>query len=270
MVDGTQRRGCHPAALAALAVIVVIGASPAAAQAGRGYRPDSSTRRANGQPPRTILALGDVSTDSYQHESISHALSVIEDLGLRAALYETQIRTDTQLVTKGAIAAATGTLTFYRNLDDFDAVLLFVSGEPALTPQQKEDLISFVREGKGLVAIHSSIAAFRSWPEYARMIGGLGVETPAAPEDRDIVVTAPGVAAMSLFPASFRVRDRIVPVELAEGARVLARSARIPVMWTRTFGKGRVFVSQLGHTDVVFDRKDVQHMLLEAIRWVMK
>jgi uncharacterized protein len=270
MVDGTHRRGCHPAALAALAAIVVTGVSPVASQPGRGYRPDSSIRRASGQPTRTILALGDVSTDSYQHESISHALSVIDDLGLRAGLYETQIRTDTQLVTKAAIAAATGTLTFYRNLDDVDAVVLFVSGEPALTPPQKEDLLSFVREGKGLVAIHSSIAAFRSWPEYAGMIGGQAVETPGAPEEWSIAVTEPGVAAMSLFPASFRVRDRILPVKLAEDARVLARSGKTPVAWTKTYGKGRVFVSQLGHTDTVFDRKDVQHMLLEAIRWVMK
>ena len=73
------------------------------------------------------------------------------------------IRTDLQLVTKGAIAAATGTLTYYKNLNDFDAVVWFASGEPALTVQQKQDLLSFVRDGKGLVVIHSGLATSRAW-----------------------------------------------------------------------------------------------------------
>jgi type 1 glutamine amidotransferase len=30
-----------------------------------------------------------------------------------------------------------------------------------------------------------------------------------------------------------------------------------------------VFVSQLGHEDAVWDRRDVQNMYLEAIRWAI-
>jgi len=177
-------------------------------------RPDTSTRRLSGEPPRAILAIGDVSTDSWQHDSVSHALATIEGLGLRAGLYDTSIRTDTQLITKGAIDADTGTLTFYKNLDDFDAVLLFVSGEPRLSTQQKADLLSFVRDGKGLVAIHSTIGAFPSWPEFAEMLGGRAIESRAEVEDREITVVDPGVPAMHLFPKSFHIRDNVSPVVL--------------------------------------------------------
>src|SRR5437764_4494338 len=123
MGHGTHRSRRDAAARAAIAAMLAISA------VGQ-QRPDTSTQRLHGQPEPTILALGDVSSDGYQHDSVSHALATIEGLGLRGGLFDTLIRTDTQLVTKGAIAAATGTLTFYKNLDDFDAALLFVSGEP--------------------------------------------------------------------------------------------------------------------------------------------
>src|SRR5580658_3445025 len=95
----------------------------------KSIRPDTSTERVSGQPPKLILALVDVSTPGDQHDSVSHALVTIEDLGLRTGLFDTLIRTDTQLITKQAVSTLNGTLTFYKNLLDFDAVLLFIGGE---------------------------------------------------------------------------------------------------------------------------------------------
>ena len=223
-----------------------------------------------GQPPKTILALGDESTAAYQHESLSHALSTIEEIGLRAGLFDTLIRTDPQLVTGGEIAAATGTLTFYKNLRDFDAVVLLTAGEPKLTPQQKSDLLSFVRNGKGLVAIHSAIGSFSGWPEFADMIGSQNEERTAAIEDWDIRVLDTANPLMSLLPKSFRIRDNFSPVALQKGARLLAQSVDgTPIVWTRSYGKGRVFASQIGHEDAVWDRREVQHLYLEGIRWAI-
>lgn len=238
-------------------------ASPSHPAAPPENRPDTSTHRLTGQPPKTILALGDVSTSPYQHESLSHALATIERLGLQAQLYDTLIRTDTQLVTKGAIAAATGTLTFYKNLNDFDAVLLLTAGEPRLAAQQKADLLSFVREGRGLVVAHSAIGSFRSWPEFAEMTGGGASEDPAAEKDWEVTATTPWL------PASFRIRDNFSPVAPRGNVRVVARSGGLPVAWTKTYGKGRVFVSQLGHEDSAWDLKEIQNLYLEAIRWAI-
>jgi hypothetical protein len=178
-------------------------------------RIDSSTRRTSGEPPYTILALGDVSTSERQLDAISHALSTIEELGLCAGLFSTVIRTDTQLVTKGAIVAATGTLTYYKNLDDFDAVLMFVQGNPPLGAHQKADLLSFVRSGKGLIAIDTTLSAFDSWPEFHQMLG-------------------------------------------------TGKS-----MWTRRYGRGRVFVTRLGHEEQEWDQEAFQRTILEGVRWAI-
>ena len=170
------------------------------------------------------------------------------------------------------ISTPSGTLAFYKNLLDFDALLLFTSGEPRLTAQQKADLLSFVRDdGKGLVAVHSALSSFGSWPDFADLIGGAGAEPPGESDLQDIRVLAPGVPAMRSFGPSFKNRYKFVRLDHPPGARVLARSATgIPVVWTKTYGKGRVFVSQIGHDDAVWDRKDVQNMVLEAIRWVIR
>jgi type 1 glutamine amidotransferase len=258
--DGHHRRRRNTAPGAALAVALLTGATSVVAQ-----QVDSSTRRVTGEPPHTILALGDVSTGNQQHDAISHALATVEALGLRAKLFNTVIRTDTQLVTRGAIAAATGTLTYYKNLDDFDAVLLFIEGNPPLTPQQKSDLLAFVQSGKGLVAIHSTVAAFDSWPAFRDLLGIHGY-SPLLEESMDREVA---ISRSRFFPEPFRISERLVPVTLKKNARVLGSSHGVPAVWTISYGKGRVFVSQLGHNDESWDREDVQRMVLEAARWTI-
>ena len=253
-------------------VLLPLAALLLSSQQQKSIRPDTSTERVSGQPAKLILALGDVSTAGDQHDSVSHALVTIETLGLRAGLFDTLIRTDTQLVTKQAVSTLNGTLTFYRNLLDFDAVMLFTSGEPKLTTQQKMDLLSFVRDdGKGLVVVHSAISSFGSWLAYKELIGATGIEPPGESENQDVLVLASDFPGMRLFTPSFRIRDRFfhISIEHPENTHILAKSETgVPIAWTKRYGKGRVFVSQIGHDDAVWDRKDVQGMYLEAIRWV--
>src|ERR671915_1297341 len=57
------------------------------------------------QPPRKrLLALADTHT-GYTHDSIGHALAVIDHLGRQTGVYDTYIRTDSQWVTKQPIPA---------------------------------------------------------------------------------------------------------------------------------------------------------------------
>ncbi len=42
-----------------------------------------------------------------------------------------------------------------------------------------------------------------------------------------------------------------------------------PIIWAKTYGKGRVYYNTLGHREESWDRKDVQKMYLEAIKWSM-
>ena len=132
------------------------------------------------QAPRRkrVLAWADTIT-AYQHDSITHALATMERLGRESGSFETYIRTDSQLITKHPIVfpagtgIATGEQFNVRNLNDFDAIFFFGVREIDLSPDQRADLLSFIRDdGKGFVAAHSAATAFFSWPEFGDMLGG--------------------------------------------------------------------------------------------------
>jgi type 1 glutamine amidotransferase len=43
-----------------------------------------------------------------------------------------------------------------------------------------------------------------------------------------------------------------------------------PVAWAKTYGKGRVFYSTLGHADESWDNPVLGRMYLEALRWALR
>jgi uncharacterized protein len=253
-----------------------------------GAPPQSSTAR------KHVLAWADVRS-GYQHESISHALATIERLGHESGLYDTYIRTDSQLITKRPITFKTGTgiatgeQFLVRNLDYFDAIFFFGVREIEITSAQKADLLAFVKDdGKGFVAAHSAATAFFSWPEFGEMIGGRFDEHPWNITAATVVVDDPGFPAMAGFPRmSVRVDEHYQLKDFSRArVRVLAhldpasldltrplvhrKDADFPAAWVQEFGRGRVFYSTLGHAVDSWDDPVLQQMYFNAIRWSLR
>ena len=78
---------------------------------------------------KKILAIGEVK--GYQHDSVSHALASFERWGKETDLWDTYIRTDTQLITKKKLEGNA------KNLDYFDAVIFYTTGELPMDDEQK-------------------------------------------------------------------------------------------------------------------------------------
>ena len=257
-----------------------------------------SSALAGGQAPRlakkNVLAWADVRA-GYQHESISHALSVVERLGYDSGAYDTYIRTDSQLVTKRPITfksgtgIATGEQFLVRDLRYFDAIFFFGVREIELTPDQRANLMSFVKEdGKGFVAAHSAATAFFSWPEFGEMLGGRFDEHPWNVTEARGTGRRRVVSGDAALPDGVRAPGRTLSAEgfLSNGVRVLARidpasvdlkaplvhrtDADFPVAWAKTHGAGRVFYSTLGHDRQTWDDPVIQRMYSEAIRWALR
>src|SRR5438093_2357338 len=75
---------------------VVWTAAPLAQRGGRGGRGDGPRPRAR----KVVLAWADTRNGIAQHESVSHALAVIEQLGYESGAYDTFIRTDSNIIAK--------------------------------------------------------------------------------------------------------------------------------------------------------------------------
>jgi type 1 glutamine amidotransferase len=238
--------------------------------------------------PKHLLAIGDV-RGGYQHDSVSHALSVIERLGRESGAYVTYIRTDSQLITKQPISVGDRKNVNAKNLDYFDAIFFMGTGEGDLTPQQKADFLSFIKvDGKGFIGAHTGDDAYFDWPEFGEMVGGYFDGHPWSVFDAPIIVEDKEFPAMKAFPPVFTIRDEIYQHKdfSREKVHVLARldaskldftkpnihrtDKDFPVAWTKTYGKGRVFYSTFGHADATWDDPRVQKMYLEAIKWAMR
>jgi uncharacterized protein len=240
-----------------------------------------------------VLAWADV-RNGYQHEAISHAMATIERLGRDSGLYDTYIRTDSQLVTKHPITFSTGTgiatgeQFLAHNLDFFDAIFFFGVREIDLTPEQKADLLSFVKDdGKGFVVAHSGSTAFFSWPEFGEMIGGRFDEHPWGITDATVVVDDPSFPAMKGFPAvSVRndehyqlkdfSRDKVRVLAHLDASKLDLKKPLVhrtdgdfPVAWARNYGKGRVFYSTLGHVVESWDDPVLQQLYFNAMKWAL-
>ncbi len=235
---------------------------------------------AHAQNRKKLLAIGQIR--GFDHDATSHGLATIWKIGQESGEWDTWIRTDTSLVTKKKQTANA------KNLDFFDAVLFYTTGELDLDDSQKADLLRFVREdGKGFIGVHSAIDTFYKWPEYGEMTGGYFDLHPWNQFQAPVVVEDPSNPIVKHFPKEFSIMDEIYQVKdfSRDRVRVLMSldASRIDlanknvkrtdkdfaVAWIRDYGKGRVFYSTFGHREDSWNRPDVQKMWLEAVKYAM-
>ena len=252
---------------------------------------DLTGRHAVGRQVREEGAAGEnaavLSRAGVDEFAADHALAVIDQLGRQSGVYDTFIRTDSQWITKQPVPLPARNA---RNLNDFDAVFLFISGEGDWSQQQKKDFVSFVKDdGKGVVGAHTGNGAFYEWAEFGEMMGGYFDNHPWGIFEGRVVVDAPDFPAMRHFGPSFTRTEEFYVLRESpysrEKVRVLAhldpapldlknpnlhrKDADFPVALARTYGKGRTFWSNFGHAADTWDDPNIQRMYLEAIKWAM-
>src|SRR5436309_11228205 len=128
--------------------------------------------RGGPRPRKAVLAWADTRNGIAQHDSVSHALAVIERLGYESGLYDTYVRTDSSIVSKHPTMSDGKPASGGPSLANVDAIFFLGHRDVQLDAQQKGDLLGFVRDdGKGFVAAHTATTAFESWPEFGELIG---------------------------------------------------------------------------------------------------
>ena len=229
-----------------------------------------------------VLVIGE--TKGFEHDSVSAAMTAIYDMGKESGLWDTMVRTDTELLTKKDLQRNG------KNLNYFDAVVFAsTTGELDMDPSQKQDFLSFIKDdGKGFVGIHAALDTFYTWPEYGEMIGGYFDQHPWMTFNAPIINEQPDFPAVRHLPKAFTKYDEIyqpkawsrsnVNVLLSLDAsklnyennpRIHRTDHDFPVAWSKMYGKGRVFYSTLGHTEEAWEDPDIRKMYFEAIKFVL-
>ncbi len=228
-----------------------------------------------------VLVIG--ATKGFEHDSISPAMAAVYDMGRESGLWDTIMRTDTELLTKKDLGRNA------KNLNYFDLIVFAsTTGELDMDDSQKADMLSFIHDdGKGFVGIHAALDTNYKWPEYGEMIGGWFNEHPWMNFNAPIINEDPDFPAVRHFPKEFVKYDEIyqakewsrdkVNVLLSldpnrldyNNPRVHRSDHDFAVAWSKMYGKGRVFYSTLGHTEEAWEDPDIRKMYFEAIRWAL-
>jgi uncharacterized protein len=157
-----------------------------------------------------------------------------------------------------------------ENLARYDGLVIYAN-HTTITPRQEQALLSFVENGKGLIALHCASYCFLNSPKYISLVGGQ-FQSHKTGVFRTRIVDAkhPAMKGVQEFEAwdetyvHHRLMDdrHILMVREEEGKRE-------PWTWVRKQGKGRVFYTASGHDERVFRNPEYHRLVIQGIRWAV-
>jgi type 1 glutamine amidotransferase/HEAT repeat protein len=232
---------------------------------------DALPKKATVKPAKKRKLLVFSLATGFKHDSIPYGEKAFELMGNATGAYEPTLSTDMAVFEPSS-------------LKQFDAILMNnTTGELFTTPTLQQSLMDFVKNGKGIVGIHSASDCCYSWPSYGEMIGGYFSGHPWTSDCKvSIKIDEPTHPLAKVFGgAGFDITDEIyqfrdpysrhklrVLTSLDVTKTDMTRKGinrtddDFAVSWVKPFGKGRVFYCSLGHNKhIYYDAKVLQHYL---------
>jgi hypothetical protein len=144
----------------------------------------------------------------------------------------------------------------------------------SITREQLTPLLDAIRSGVGIAGCHGGMCdAFRNETEYQFMTGGQWVAHPGN-DGRHYVVNITEDNAITQGIQDFEVRSEKYYMHVDPAIRVSATTTFedyndtiMPVIWTKTYGAGRVFYNSLGHQANIIAIPDVLKIMARGMRW---
>ena len=148
--------------------------------------------------------------------------------------------------------------------------------------EEVANLTAAVEGGVGLAGYHGGMAdAFRDSVDYQFMVGGQWVAHPGGIIDYRVDVERPEDPVMAGIE-SFPYRSEQYYMHVDPSNEVLATTTfsgehaswiagvKMPVVWKRRHGKGRVFYSSLGHVSAEFEVPQMRTILRRGMNWAAR
>jgi type 1 glutamine amidotransferase len=171
-----------------------------------------------------------------------------------------------------------GMLDSAASLGRYDLVLLHMynAKTPTLSTGAKENLASFVKDGKGLVISHLSSASFKEWEEFPKLCGrywvmGKSGHGPRAVFKARITKTdSPITQGLADFEADDELYAKLqgdAPITVLVEADSDWSKKTEPLAFTVEYGKGRVFHETFGHDAKALSNPTVQKLIQRGCEW---
>jgi type 1 glutamine amidotransferase len=177
---------------------------------------------------------------------------------------------------------ATADLT-KENLKNYDIVMFYTTGA---LPIHANDMHYFLniwlkQKGHGFMAFHSGTDTFGDYEPYWDMVGGTFNGHPWGSGTKvTISVHEPDHPTMESFGKEFEIQDEIYQYKnwQPEKVRVLmslnmakckpSKPYHVPVAWVKSYGKGKVYVNNLGHNEGSWADERYLKSITNAVKWM--
>jgi len=168
------------------------------------------------------------------------------------------------------------TLDAYKDLplETFDLIVPnWTMG--TIQKEQLQPLLAAVEGGVGLAGLHGGMCdSFRNETEYQFMTGGQWVAHPGNDTATYRVLIDGEASPITDGVEDFEVTTEQYYMHVDPANRVLATTrfgaTVMPVVWTKMWGKGRVFYCSLGHRPDVVEMQPVITMMTRGMLWAAR
>jgi len=217
--------------------------------------------------------------DGFPHSSIPYWDKALEILAQKTDAFKVSFSSDMSVFQEGKLTA-------------YDAICFNNTTGLSFSDSQKQALMSFVKNGKGIVGIHAATDNFKGWPEASHMIGGTFTGHPwTSGGTWAIKIDDPSHPLMASFSElGFTINDEIYRTDAPYYDRTKQRvlmsldlsdpvTGKAPgvkpsdsdtgLSWVKSYGKGRVFYGSLGHNHHITWNKAILAHYLAGIQFAL-
>jgi len=212
---------------------------------------------------RVLLVTGDDVTPAHNWAEVSQA---IKETLASTGRFEVRVCEDA------------GVLDSAASLARYELIVLhyYNAKTPTLSDAAKENLVQFVKGGKGLAVSHLSSASFKEWEEFRRMCGRYWVMGKSGHGPRSVFKARivdkehPITKGLDDFEADDELYAKLLGDAainvLVEADSDWSRKTE-PLAFTLEYGKGRVFHEAFGHDGKAIRNPSVQKLIQRGCAW---
>ncbi len=162
-------------------------------------------------------------------------------------------------------------------LGRYDVILLTMFNRgPTITDQAKENLLEFVRKGKGFYVQHLASASFSEWEEFGKLCGRKWVMGTSGHGPRGVfgakVVNkehpiTKGMEDFKIFDELYAKLQGDGPIEVLVSADSDWSNKTEPLVFTMSYGKGRCVHNAFGHDHKAILHPSMKQLICRGVEW---
>jgi len=149
----------------------------------------------------------------------------------------------------------------------------------SLSSESREILHGYVSSGGGLFGFHTACLCFDDWPEWRDILGGVwdwgrSSHPPYGPVDVTLTdhchPLTSGITPFELEDEVYGELSTVGSIEPLLTASSRMGGAQQPVLWTHSYGHGRVVFDALGHDRASIDHAQHSLVIKRSALWAAK